>query len=321
MGRGDRVVLVSTAPSSLYLDALGVQVSSVGELEAILKLRLEAPPERYASFVTLDDATLATAHVTTERAVEYLHRTLLTLREDALAIDEVLAQLPRDFFSEDHGWRVMFDELGRLDASYAQFKRLALARYRGYLVGCLNALARIRDERAHSQPSARGHTSVDPTSEHPFLTTQSDLNAHTNSDAMHTDVVRLPSGRTVSIQACGGVVPLWLGRRRFQLEVRSQPELIDDSGLRFQLCEGRNVVGRDFSSEVVVNANFRDVSRRHVIIDVRDARPVALTDLSTLGTFVARAHLSEVQSEAMYSAQPEEVSGLAFGPAFNPSGD
>jgi hypothetical protein len=37
-----------------------------------------------------------------------------------------------------------------------------------------------------------------------------------------------------------------------------------------------------------VDARFTDVSRRHAILDLQDGRPVAITDLSSAGTYVAR---------------------------------
>ena len=283
----------------LYLDALGVEVASLAELEAALKPRLDVTSERYARFLALDDATLAAAGVTTQRAVDFLQRTLLSIGDDAARVNDVLGDIPRNFFSEDHAWRLLFDEFRYMNARFSAFKLLALARYRGYLVGCLNALNRVSDDRLHATIGGELRAVSEQATE--VLGERRAYDSmRVSSEVIVRDLVRLPDGVTVSIRAeVDGSIDLWLGRRRYRLETLDGVALVDERGQRIALREGRNVVGRGLANEVIVDAGWRDVSRRHLIVDVREGEPVALTDLSSFGTFISRARLGPHQSPAL----------------------
>ena len=275
----------------LYLDALGTTVHSLGELESALKPRLEVNSERYGRFIALDDETLASAAVTTQRAVDFLQRTLLSLRDEVSQINQTLAEIPRSFFTEDHAWRILFDEIRQVDGQYQDFKLLALARYRGYLVACLNALNRISDERLQSAIGGDLRAASEDTTEYQLPRHRSYDSTRSSSEFIVRDLVRLPHGATLMIDCNDGPVDLWLAKRRFRLETWSELSLVDELGRRIALREGRNVVGRALYNDVVVDSVFREVSRRHCIIDVRGGVPVAITDLSGLGTFMSRARV------------------------------
>lgn len=292
----------------LYLDALGEQVANLAELEAALKPRLEVTSERYARFLALDDETLAAAALTTQRAVDFLQRALLSLRDDDTQVERVMSEVPRTFFTEDHAWRLLFDELRQMDSRYGDFKLLALARYRGYLVGCLNALNRVSDERLHSAIGGHLRSASEHTTEYLMPRARSYDSTRSSSDGILRDLVRLPAGVTVSMQSdLDGAIDIWLGKRRFRLETWAGLQLVDERGRLAPLVEGRNVIGRGLSNNVVVHAGFRDVSRRHLIVDVRGGMPVALTDLSTLGTFVPRARLGRYQSQLINEPAPPDL--------------
>ena len=64
--------------------------------------------------------------------------------------------------------------------------------------------------------------------------------------------------------------------------------LTDRSGLAARLEEGRNVVGRVPTCDVVVHSSYTDVSRCHAVIFVKNFRVVAITDLSSRGTYLPR---------------------------------
>jgi hypothetical protein len=277
----------------LYLDALGTSVTSLTELEGALRPRLEVSSERYAHFIGLDDETLANAAVTTQRAVDYLQRILLSLRDEVPRIDAVLAEIPRSFFTEDHAWRVLFDELRGIAGSYHEFKLLALARYRGYLVGCLNALNRISDERLQSSLGGELRAASENTTEYDLPRQHGGYDsACSRAEVIVRDLVRLPTGVTLGLDGSSeGAMDLWMARRRFRIECWSGPILVDERGRRMPLAEGRNLVGRGLYNGVVVDADFREVSRRHLILDVDNGTPVTVTDLSTLGSFMSRSRL------------------------------
>jgi predicted component of type VI protein secretion system len=62
--------------------------------------------------------------------------------------------------------------------------------------------------------------------------------------------------------------------------------LTDTHAKRFLLQDGRNTVGRGHDNDIALDADFRNVSRRHMIIEPEDEFAILLTDLSSHGTYV-----------------------------------
>ena len=59
---------------------------------------------------------------------------------------------------------------------------------------------------------------------------------------------------------------------------------MDDGDVETPLRVGKNIVGRDSACDVLINAAHRDVSRRHLIIEVEPGDRIRLTDISSHGT-------------------------------------
>ena len=78
---------------------------------------------------------------------------------------------------------------------------------------------------------------------------------------------------------------------RFKLTPGKPLSLVDQDGNEQGLKAGKNYVGRDEKSEIVISAKFRDVSRTHVIIEPYGVDTALITDLSSHGTFVPIRHL------------------------------
>ena len=82
-----------------------------------------------------------------------------------------------------------------------------------------------------------------------------------------------------------------LSRHKFKIVSGQQLHLVDENGPDYELQYGRNRVGREQGNDVIVDPAYRDVSRKHLIIDVESPRHVRLTDLSSHGTYVPSAQL------------------------------
>ena len=61
---------------------------------------------------------------------------------------------------------------------------------------------------------------------------------------------------------------------------------IDDTDNISPLTVGRYAIGRGGECEIPLNPEYRDISRKHLIIDVVANGRVELTDVSSLGCFV-----------------------------------
>ena len=95
--------------------------------------------------------------------------------------------------------------------------------------------------------------------------------------------------RLVVDEGLWGEVDLWLAGRRFVLDLGPEASVTDAFGHTIRFREGANLVGRAPYAEIPIDETYADVSRRHLVVEVRDRRVVALTDLSSGGTCVPRS--------------------------------
>lgn len=280
------------APSrpALRLPAMASPVESLSDLERALKPRTSVPSQRYARFLALSDEGLAAAAVTTRHAAEHLRRVLQDLRGRSRHVDAVLGSIAPTFFSEDHGWRAIFRELLAAGPGYTDYKLLALADYRRYLLHCLDALNQVSTDRLQSTLCLEAHVLEEESTVFTDDARGAAAPVTTRSEVLVRDLVRLPRGTTARLrQGRDGPLELWLGARRFRIETWSGASLVDEHGRGVTLREGRNLVGRGLYNDVIVDARYTDVSRRHLILDIREGVPSAVTDLSSAGTFLSRA--------------------------------
>ncbi len=70
-------------------------------------------------------------------------------------------------------------------------------------------------------------------------------------------------------------------------------EFVDESGHRHDLKNGKNIIGRGASSDIVMSQNLRDISRMHMVIEGADTNMLYLTDLSSHGTYIPAKYLTD----------------------------
>lgn len=86
-------------------------------------------------------------------------------------------------------------------------------------------------------------------------------------------------------------IDLLLAKHQCQILLRDKLLFVDETGHNSELRTGRNVVGRDASSDVVIDASLRDVSRKHLIVESDGVRQIKLTDISSHGTSLPPRYL------------------------------
>lgn len=273
----------------LRLPGGGAPVQSLAEFERALRPRTRVPSQRYARFLSLGDEALAAAAVTTRYAAEHLRRMLEDLRGRSERVDAVLGAVSAEFFSEDHDWRGVFQALLEAGPRFTEHKLVAMADYRRYLLQCLDALNQVGTDRLQSTLCGETHAVQEERTVLKGVGGAREPPA-SRSEVLVRDLVRLPRGTTLGLRpGRDGPFELWLGRRRFRVETWAGASLVDEQGQGIVLREGRNLVGRGLYNDVVVDAGFSDVSRRHLIVDVEGGVPIAITDLSSSGTYLSRA--------------------------------
>ena len=204
---------------------------------------------------------------------------LARLGREPESADAVLRELGTTFFPIENGWRSLFTRLIQQPYAQPELKRLALEDYRRYL-------ARREAERA---------TGASPVAQHGPLPVAGTQGFARSADAPAPHLVRLPVGRPVAVRSADETRPFECRLASCLAWVRGggSPVFAIADYRNFALRDGRNLIGREPSGDIVIEAQWPDVSRRHLMIDVTGTGRLMFTDLSTFGTFVSADAIDE----------------------------
>ena len=294
-------------------------------LSAIVR-RFTPPPARFATLlrkpfsVDLDEHTLRFADaaafafslasrtsVPSSRLVRLHQRSVAELQAEAIdlaAVQNHLRGIIEDFdqhhidyadgiariglttFSKDHRWRSIFAHILTSVRPSNIYARIALETYLGYLTERQTALNLICSLKQPPAKASSAHAAVTA-----HVLTRDTISFDAGVEEFH--FTRLPQGRATTVYARPGEgIALNLAGHSFALKADTDWALVGDDGERHVLRAGVNSIGRSSANDIVVKASYSKVSRRHLLAEPLGPDIIALTDLSTYGTFVAPTVLS-----------------------------
>lgn len=273
---------------SLELPDRRVHFNSVADFEFCLASRTEVPASKVAELVRLRPDELereaGSIRSVEKRFVDVLARSL----DGVGKMSGHLRELDAKLFSADHQWRDIMRALTVQGDEFDEYKKIALIKYVQYLGSRQDVLKSVYASK--TEGGADAHESG----------VQGDLRQtvifelspeEESSDGTGT-YARLPRGETVRVDlGPEETLELILSRHRFAVVPGRQSYLSDSEGADYALRPGPNLVGRLPENDAVVNVAYRDVSRKHLVIDVCGDNSFRLTDLSAHGTFVPRRFL------------------------------
>ncbi len=277
-------------PLKLVLKDRTVSFASLADFEFSLASRTEVPAGKIADFVRLSSDAL-TKEATNIRQVEHRFVDLLSKSmEETGSIGLLLRNTDSKLFSQDHEWRTIFKALNKVGKEYDEYKQLALVKYMQYLGSRQDVLRSIFANKFQLDEAADGAA----------LAAGPDLRETIIFESQKTKLLaprdgglqRLPRGETVTVSLGGEEnLEIILSRHKFTIVSGQQLYLVDENGPDYLLRNGRNYVGRQQDNNVIVDAGYRDVSRKHLIIDIEEGQDLRLTDLSSHGTYVTASRL------------------------------
>ena len=207
--------------------------------------------------------------------------------EDLSAIGDFYQELDPSTISQDNDWRAIMNALYGLNSSANDYRKIGLIKYLQYLAArheVVQALYALRQQPELVAQDLPHETKV-------FKETMLfDLTAL--AAAKEAEFSRLPKGESIDIALrANQSLTLLLAKHRFSIVRDDEFRFIDESGKDVALRRGKNIVGRDNTSDVVVDAEYRDVSRKHLIVETGGEEVIRLTDISSLGTSIPNEYL------------------------------
>lgn len=289
-------------PLILEFGERSVRFSHVQDFEFALSSRTEVPATKISELIRFSSEELmreaSNIREVEKRFVDVVARSL----EEPGSIDYLLRQLDAKLFSQDHDWRAIIQALINQRARFNDFKQVALVKYVQYLGSRQDVLKSLYANQV-STPREREPvaTNADAGGADPSFARQTlifDVDSIKDFGAINEPsreggdrYERLPRGEVVPIPLKNGEqIEVILSRHRFVLIAAESYHLSDGGDADFRLREGRNIIGRMPASDVILDVSYRDVSRKHLIVDVRGDGIIEFTDLSSHGTFLPRGY-------------------------------
>jgi len=275
---------MSSGPLTFELEGRTLRFASLDDFAFSLSGRAQIPADSVTDLMQLSPAELR-REATSIRDSE---RCFVDLLADALkapgAVGELLGEIDAGFIAEENQWRAIMAALMDETPGFDEYKHLALVKYMQYLAARRDIVKSIYAQRfggqeplAAPEPAANGGTRS-------TLIMEDESGPDTESSQIRFQ--RLPRGQTVTVRApVDAGLSILLSRHKFQLFAADTPRLTDDNGVNYPLKAGVNVIGRHPENDVVVGGWYRDVSRKHLMVDTSGDN-LNLTDLSTHGTFL-----------------------------------
>ncbi len=284
-------------PMELQVGDVALRFFSIPDFEFCLSGRTTVPSRKITEMVKFTPDQLKkearTIKDIEKRFVSILSKSI----EDPLSINRTLRELDPLIFSQDHTWREIISSLNNGGDELNPFRRVALVKYMQYLSSRQEIIKYLYSEKKKfmEESPVRESEAPENTKFRDTLLLENTLfEPNIGAEQKDKDYERLPKGEAVSINLNPGQeIEILLSKHVCKLIAGDTLKFVDQAGRQYDLRNGRNIIGRDSISNIMLDPSLRDVSRLHLVIEKSDARKVSLTDMSSHGTYLSIKFLSQ----------------------------
>ena len=286
---------MTSSPSSFETNELRLRVGdrnftfpTPADFEFALSGRTCVPAEKINALVDVPDERLLQEAEAIKQAEQRFSDALSGVLANLKDINGFLDQTKLSMISQDNDWREIVSALMAVPAGFEQFKKVALVKYMQYMVSRQEIVKGLyhhrqlhkRDDDKTSWTRNIPKKALGDTGIFEYL---SFAEKGADGDAFK----RLPKGETLEIELDpDATFGMRLARSMCGIVNHGDLVFIDDRGVETSLHEGKNIIGRDASADVVMDSSLRDISRKHLIVETDGSNVFRLTDISSHGTWV-----------------------------------
>ena len=280
---------------SLTIEGQNYVFQSPQDFEFALNGRTCLPAPKIAALSRLDDNELLREAEAIRAVEQRFAQALSGTLEDITSVGPFLKTMEPTIISQDNSWRSIITALNSIDQVPETYQKIALVKYMQYLTSrqeVVKSLYANRQPRGSGEGRpANGSTVYRPTAR--FRDTMLiNLNDISDTQRHELSFSRLPKGETVEIELeRNHAIDLLLAKHQCRILLGERLLFVDQEGHDSELRSGRNVVGRDATSDVIMDADLRDVSRKHLIVESDGVGQIKLTDISSHGTSLPPRYL------------------------------
>jgi hypothetical protein len=287
-----------TKPLELKIGDQTLKFSSVADFEFALAGRTAVPSKKITEMVKFSPDQLKKEAKTIKEIEKRFVSILSKSIEDPTSINRALRELDPLIFSQDHNWRDVVSALNEGDDEFNPFRRVALVKYMQYLSSRQEIIKYLYSEKKkYIEETGKEPEAAESTKFKDTLILENTLFEPVPGDRKTGEFERMPKGEAVTVTLSPGTeMDVILSKHACKIIAGEKIKFVDQAGRSYELKKGRNIIGRDTVSTVMIDPALRDVSRLHLVIENFDDRSLQLTDMSSHGTYVLARFLEHHSS-------------------------
>jgi len=280
-------------PIEITIGEQELKFNSLADFEFSLAGRTSVPSKKITNMVkfSLDELKKEAKMI---KEIEKQFVSILSKSiEDPETINRTLREVDPQIFSQDHGWRLIISALHEGEDELNEFRRVALVKYMQYLSSRQEIIKYLYSEKKkHTKSSSSDGAGAGGEFKDTLIlenTVFEPLSGNKQSD----DMEKMPKGENVTIRMkAGKEIAILLSKHQCKIVGgESSSKFIDESGRSYDLKIGKNVIGRDSKTDIMLDPELRDISRMHLVIEADDTNTLYMTDLSAHGTYIPKKYL------------------------------
>jgi len=281
-------------PIEITVGEQSLKFNSLADFEFSLAGRTSVPSKKITGMVkfSLDELKkeARTIKDIEKRFVAILSKSI----EEPGSIDRALREMDPQIFSQDHNWRLIIGALHSGDEELNEFRRVALVKYMQYLSSRQEIIKYLYSEKKRNVKSTTSSNGTEAGSEFKdTLILENTVFEPISGEYQNGEMEKMPKGENVTIRTkVGKKIVILLSKNQCKIVTdESGSKFIDDAGRSYDLKIGKNVIGRDSKSDIMMEPKLRDISRMHLVIETDETNTLYLTDLSAHGTYLPAKYL------------------------------
>lgn len=281
-------------PIEITISEQQLKFCSLADFEFSLAGRTSVPSKKITNMVKLSLGELK-KEAKTIKEIEKQFVTMLSKSiEEPKSINHALREIDAQIFSQDHGWRLIIAALHSGNEELNEFRRVALVKYMQYLSSRQEIIKYLYSEKKKHVKTSSSSSSADTDGDFKdTLMLENTVFEPLTDTKTSSEMEKMPKGENVTIRMkAGREIDVILSKHQCKIiGGESGSKFIDEVGRTYDLKIGKNVIGRDSKSDIMLDPNLRDISRMHLLIETDDTNTLYLTDLSAHGTYIPLKYL------------------------------
>ncbi len=282
-----------TKPIELKIGEQIYKFCSVADFEFSLAGRTAVPSKKITDMVQFSTTQLKKEAKTIKDIEKRFVGILSKSIDEPNSINRAIRELDPVIFSQDHGWREIISGLNTGHDELNPFRRIALVKYMQYLSARQEIIKYLYSEKRRMLNEPNDNLSESTQFKETVILDSTMFEPSSENLIGAENFERMPKGEAVTVSLePGHHLDILLSRHPCKLlKTADKMQFVDNNGRSYDLKIGRNVVGRDTVSTIMMDPLLRDISRIHIIIEKLNDKTVQITDMSSHGSYILKRFL------------------------------